>query len=138
MSKSKMDRESAELEYTAFVERLNLSELKQSKLEDEKEGIIELFMYGYLSADENNDALIIYILDNAIGIDTNPINEIKFNKARLTVAQVEKYTQGTKSDMEIARRMLSALTGVNSKLFSTMDAEDFTNLGKVSAFFLPR
>lgn len=138
MSKSKMDRESAELEYTAFVERLNLSELKQSKLEDEKEGIIELFMYGYLSADENNDALIIYILDNAIGIDTNPIKEIKFNKARLTVAQVEKYTQGTKSDMEIARRMLSALTGVNSKLFSTMDAEDFTNLGKVSAFFLPR
>lgn len=138
MSKSKMDRESAELEYTAFVERLNLSELKQSKLEDEKEGIIELFMYGYLSADENNDALIIYILDNAIGIDTNPIKEIKFNKARLTVAQVEKYTQGTKSDMEIARRMLSALTEVNSKLFSTMDAEDFTNLGKVSAFFLPR
>lgn len=138
MGKSKIDRESAELEYTAFVERLNLSELKQSKLEDEKEGIIELFMYGYLSADENNDALIIYILDNAIGIDTNPIKEIKFNKARLTVAQVEKYTQGTKSDMEIARRMLSALTGVNSKLFSTMDAEDFTNLGKVSAFFLPR
>jgi hypothetical protein len=138
MSKIKIDRESAELEYSAFLERLNLSELKQSKLEEEKEGIIELIMFGYLIADKDNKALIIYVLDNSIGGENSPIDEIKFNKARLTVAQVEKYTQGTKSDMEIARRMLSALTGVNSKLFSTMDAEDFTNLGKVSAFFLPR
>lgn len=133
-----MDIESAEADFKKFTELLNMSELKQSKLEEEKDDIIQLFMYGYLTIGSENEFIISYKLDNVIGPEGNVIKKVDFKKTRLTVAQVEKYTQGTKSDMEIARRMLGALTGINSKLFSGMDAEDFTNLGKLSAFFLPR
>jgi len=131
---AKVDIETAENDYVKFTEILKLSELKQEKLKDEKEDIVQLIEFGYLQIGDE----ITYNLETPLEKGAELLEKIVFKNRRFTVKDIEKYTGGAKNDVELARRMLAALTGVNSGLLAGLDAEDFTKIGKISAFFLPR
>jgi len=130
----KIDTETAERDYKKFVETLNLSDLKLAKLEEEKGALVQLIEYGYLEIGEE----IVYNLEVPFAKGQEMVTTLIFKNRRFTLDEVDKYTAGSKSDIETSRRLLSALVCTNSALLKGLDSEDFVNLGKISAFFLPR
>lgn len=131
-----VDAKTAEEDFKRFTNSLNLSELKLSKLEEEKSTVLELIQLGYIEIDE--DGKLTYNLQFPIKNESGQITvgKLEFAKRRVTVREMEKKAIG-KNDVEKSRRILGYLTGQNSELFSNMD-DDFVACGTISNFFLPR
>lgn len=134
---AKIDRETAEQDFNRFAQALNISERKLNKLGEEKEGVIELIEYGQLMV--SNDGAAEFILAYPIDKGSEKMESLTFKPRRLTVREVEKFTNNAKGgDLEVARRLIGALVSENSALLGGLDSDDFTDLSKISAFFLPR
>lgn len=133
---SKVDIEVAEHDFQRFVEALKINELKLKKLEEEKDAVIELIEYGYISVDE--EGKITYKLIEPVEYESGKeaLSSLTFGLRRVTVGEMEKQMVG-KNDIEKTRRMFGYLTKQNSALFKKM-GDDFMNISHIAAFFLPR
>lgn len=131
-----VDLQTAEEDSKRFFKALNLSELKLSKLEEEKDTLIELIQLGNVEISE--DGALTYNLQYPLKGESGQVflTKLEFAKRRITVGEMEKHLQG-KNEVEKARRILGYLTKQNSQIFTKMD-DDFVSLGTISAFFLPR
>jgi hypothetical protein len=134
--KEKVTSEVAQEEANLFFASLNLSELKLSKMEEEKQSLVELIQYGFVVIDE--DGKLTYLMQYPLKNESGNVvlDKLVFVNRKITVGEMEKNLTG-KNDIEKARKILAYLTKTNSQFFSKMD-DDFVALGSISAFFLPR
>jgi hypothetical protein len=133
----KVDRETAEKDLNVFIEALRVNANKLSKLEDEKESVLQLIESGNITISESGE--ITYELIDPIKSESNEtiLSKLIFKPRRVRVDDIEKRMIG-KNDIEKTRNMFAFLTAENSGYFSKMDSDDFINISSIAAFFLPR
>jgi hypothetical protein len=133
----KVDRETAEKDLNVFIEALRVIANKLSKLEDEKESVLQLIESGNITISESGE--ITYELIDPIKSESNEtiLSKLIFKPRRVRVDDIEKRMIG-KNDIEKTRNMFAFLTAENSGYFSKMDSDDFINISSIAAFFLPR
>lgn len=132
-----IDRDTAREDFERFVKELKVNDIKRSHLEEEEENAITYIEQGYLTVSENGELTyqLMYPIEVEEGED---IEKLTFRKKRVRVEDMEKKMVG-KNDMEKTRKIFAFLTnGVNSGIFSKVDADDFKAISDIAAFFLPR
>lgn len=132
---NKIDNESAVVEFNRFLDAQKVSKSKRAKLEEEQETIISFIEEGIVVVKDNGD--IVYNIVNPSEDVDEPIESVTFAVKRYKTRDIEKAMVG-RTDMHNSRLMLGMLTGVNSGVFSNMDADDFKNCTDIAGFFLPR
>ena len=137
-----VSKEQAEKEFQLFVEEMNIKERKLRTLTEideqgksNKTDFIEGIETGNITVDESG--FVSVNLDYPIQQGDKIIEKITFKKRRITVEDMNKHVRG-KTDTQKAISLTAWLTNCLPTEIERLDGDDFSMLGTVSAFFLPR